>query len=134
MGVTAWQQQTPVPHIIDPENCDRVTDNETQLSHAMVDKLQSELIPPHPSPEANSVVGEVTGEVYEYRHLIKGPEDHIWKKALTNYLGRLAQDVGKCIPTRTNTIFFVHPSNIPKEKKGTYVCLVADISPLKTEK
>ena len=33
----------------------------------------------------------------------------------------------------TNTIFFIHPSKIPKDKKSAYCKLVASIQPLKTE-
>ena len=33
----------------------------------------------------------------------------------------------------TNTIFFIHPKDIPKNKKVTYVKLVASIRPLKEE-
>ena len=83
--------------------------------------------------EMNAVPDEVTGQLLEYRHLIKGPDAHIWKRGFANDLGRLAQGVGTRMKSGTNTVFFVHPSKIPKDKKVTYAKLVADLRPLKKE-
>ena len=67
---------------------------------------------------AAPVIDPVTGQSLEYRHLMKGPNRSIWVRSLTNDLGRLAQGVGTRIPTGNNTIFFVHPSEIPLHKKS----------------
>jgi hypothetical protein len=83
--------------------------------------------------QANSVADEATGQLLEYRHLVKGPDAKIWKKAFANDLGRLAQGVGTRMISGTNTVFFVHPSKIPDGKKVTYAKLVADLRPLKDE-
>jgi hypothetical protein len=83
--------------------------------------------------QANAVTEQETGKLLEYRHLIKGPDREIWKKAFANDLGRLAQGVGKRMTHGTNTVFFVHPSTIPRHKKVTYEKLVADLRPLKEE-
>ena len=80
----------------------------------------------------NSVLHD-TGDLLEYRHLIKGPDAIIWKKSLANDLGRLAQGVGTRMKEGSNTIFFIHPKLIPKDKNITYVKLVSTIRPLKTE-
>ena len=61
--------------------------------------------------QANAVADEATGQLLEYRHLVRGPDAKIWKKAFANDLGRLAQGVGTRMRTGTNTVFFVHPSN-----------------------
>ena len=42
---------------------------------------------------ANSVLSD-TGEVLEYRNLIRSPEANEWTRTLANDLGRLAQGVG----------------------------------------
>ena len=83
--------------------------------------------------QANTVADEATGQLLEYRHLVRGPDAKIWKKAFANDLGRLAQGVGTRMRTGTNTVFFVHPSKIPEGKKVTYAKLVADLRPLKEE-
>ena len=81
---------------------------------------------------ANAVIDE-HGQALEYKQLIKGPDAAIWKKAMANDLGRLAQGVGTRMKTGTNTIFFMHPSKIPKNKKVTYCRIVSTIRPLKSE-
>jgi hypothetical protein len=43
---------------------------------------------------ANTVIDPITGEVQEYRHLVKGLQKDIWTRGFTNGLGRLAQGVG----------------------------------------
>ena len=83
---------------------------------------------------AAPVIDPTTGESLKYRHLMNGPDKFFWEKALANDLGRLAQGVGTRMPTENNTIFFVHPSEIPLHKKVTYGRLVVDIRPLKSEK
>ena len=40
--------------------------------------------------DMNAVLDITTGEMLEYRHLIKGPDKVLWKKVLANDLGRLA--------------------------------------------
>ena len=67
--------------------------------------------------EENSVIDPITGAVYEYRHLQQGPDAHIWKRGIANDLGKLSQGVGRHSPKGTNTIFYIHPSKIPKHKK-----------------
>ena len=57
----------------------------------------------------------------------------LFGKKMANDLGRLAQGVGTRMKTGTNTIFFIHPSKIPKNKKVTYCRIVSPIRPLKLE-
>ena len=60
---------------------------------------------------ANSVIDQITGQSYEYRHLVTGKvAGHtavVWTKSLANKFGRLANGVGTRIPTGSNTIFFI---------------------------
>jgi len=81
----------------------------------------------------NAVLDTTTGELLEYKQLIQGPEKHIWIRSLANYIGRLAQGISIRMKTGTNTIFFIHPSKIPKERKSAYYKLVSSIRLLKTE-
>ena len=83
--------------------------------------------------QANAVLDSSSGNLLEYRHLCRGPDQLIWTKALANDLGRLAQGVGTRMPTGSNTIFFISPDQIPPNKKVTYARLVASLRPNKTE-
>ena len=79
----------------------------------------------------NAVMQE-SGELLEYRQLIKGPDASIWKRSLANDIGRLAQGVGGCIEG-TNTFEFVHWKDIPKHKIVTYARIVSGIWPQKED-
>ena len=101
--------------------------------------LRKHIAQQHPQPhlicpEINAVLDTTTGNMLEYRQLIKSPDKEIWSKALANDLGRLAQGIGSRMKTGTNTIKFIHPKHIPKGKKVTCCKLVASIRPLKAEK
>lgn len=107
---------------------DNITCNiPTSKSHSPVHQLH--LI----KPEINSVFDPITGCMLKYRHLLKGPNKYIWKRALANDLGRLAQGVGTRMKKGTNTIFFIHLKQMPKGKKIAHCKLVASIRPLKEE-
>ena len=55
-----------------------------------------------------------------------------WDKALSNEWGRLAQ--GNIYGIKhTDTIEFIHQSEVPKDKKETYDSFVCDHRPLKSE-
>ena len=68
----------------------------------------------------NAVLNTTTGNMIEYRQLIKSSDKEIWSTALANDLGRLAQSIGTRMKTGINVIKFIHPKNIPKGKKLTY--------------
>ena len=84
--------------------------------------------------EISAVLDATTGHMLEHRKLEKGPDQDIWKQALVNDLGRLAQGVGNRMATGINTIKSIHPKQIPQGKKIAYCKLVASIRPLKAEK
>ena len=81
----------------------------------------------------NSVIEPSTGDVLEYRHLIRGPDKATWTTSLANDLGRLAQGVGTRMKKGTNTIFFVKQSAVPSDRRVSYVRLVASMRPNKAE-
>ena len=68
---------------------------------------------------AAPVIDPATGESLEYRHLMNGPDKHIWVQALANDLGRLAQGVGTRMPTGNNTTSFLcNQVRSPSTKKS----------------
>ena len=126
------------PHLIEPD--DDATDAPESSTHRYPLRSQlnlatahlQALLPTRPS-EANTVIDELTGHAQEYRHLVRGPAKSLWETSLANDLGRLAQGIGTRMPTGTNTIFFIHPTQIPAGRKVTYARLVATIRPHKDE-
>ncbi len=84
---------------------------------------------------ANPVLDFDTGELLEYRQLLRDPKHkEIWTKAGANEFSRLAQGVSGCIDG-TNTIFFVHKNKILRDrlKDVTYNKFVASICTKKDE-
>ena len=77
--------------------------------------------------QANAIINPASGQALEYQHLIRGPNGNTWIKAPANDLGRLAQGVGTCMPTGTNTVFFVAKPAIPHGPKFTYDLMVTSI-------
>jgi hypothetical protein len=73
--------------------------------------------------QANSVINQITGQSYEYRHLVTGKvtshTTEVWTRSFANELGRLANGVGTCIPKGTNTIFFINRNQVPTDRKVT---------------
>ena len=84
---------------------------------------------------AGSVLDAETGELLEYRHLIKRPKyKDEWGYSFGNEIGRLAQGM----PGRnngTNTLFFIHKSEVPSDrwKDMTYGKIVCNVRPQKAE-
>jgi hypothetical protein len=82
--------------------------------------------------KAYAVTDVVTGQQLEYRQLLQRPDlKPIWEKAFANELGRLAQGVRDI--KGTDTIVFIHASEIPRERTVTYGRLVCDIRHQKAE-
>lgn len=120
------------PALIEPDDN---YEQHQQLNNMLAEQLLNNISSPTTTDchLANAVVDPVSGAVYEYRHLARGPDAHIWKRSLANDLGRLAQGVGTRMPKGTNTIFWKHPSQIPKHKKVSYCRLVTALRPKKAE-
>jgi hypothetical protein len=77
---------------------------------------------------AHSVLDHETGQLLEYRQLLKNPKfKEIWTRSAADEFGRLAQGIGGRIKG-TNTIRFIHKQetyikfvcNIPTEKKDPH--------------
>jgi hypothetical protein len=84
---------------------------------------------------AGAVMDEETGDMLEYRHLIKRPKyQDTWSKAFGKEIGRLAQDQ-KGVVEGTNSIFFIPYDEVPGDRRKdiTYARICADYRPEKSD-
>eukprot|EP00978_Attheya_sp_CCMP212_P006249 scaffold14175_cov40-Attheya_sp.AAC.1 len=81
----------------------------------------------------NAVVDPITGANLEFPQLIKGPDSEEWWKSSANEFGRLAQGVMPHMPTGTNTFRFIKHTDMPNNRIATYVRIVCDERPVKSE-
>ena len=85
--------------------------------------------------QANPILDHKTGKILEYRQFLRHPKfKEIWSKAAANEFHRLAQGIkGRVEPT--NTIEFIHKSEIPREqmKDVTYIRFVSNVRTEKEE-
>eukprot|EP00804_Cyclotella_cryptica_P005330 CCRYP_020410-RA/>CCRYP_020410-RA protein AED:0.19 eAED:0.19 QI:0/-1/0/1/-1/1/1/0/760 len=88
-----------------------------------------------PTDFLNAILNEDTGELMEYRHLIKDPKySTIWKKAYGKELGRLAQGIPGIVQG-TNTIVFIAKDDVPPDRRRdvTYGRICANFRPEKDD-
>ncbi len=80
----------------------------------------------------SAIVDNITGDVCEYRHLIKS-NTHcaIWLKSFANKLGHLFQ--GICNIKGTDTCFFIHKNQMPSHKRAMYGHICCNYCPQKDE-
>ena len=86
---------------------------------------------------ANAVLDGETGELLQYRHLIKSPKyKKDWFISAGNEVGRLAQGMPSRDIKGTDTLFFIQKSEVPSDrwKDITYAQFVCDVRPQKKEK
>ena len=79
----------------------------------------------------NAVLNEGTGELMEYRHLIRNPKyREIWGQAYGNELGGLAQGMEGRVKG-TNAILFISKEDLPASrcKDVTYGRIVVNYRP-----
>ena len=72
-----------------------------------------------------------TGKIAEYRELSQCSDGAIWKNSNAEEIGRLAQ--GYQHIKGTNTIFFIHPSEMPAGRKAAYLRAVSAYRPEKAQ-
>jgi hypothetical protein len=72
-----------------------------------------------------------TGQLAEYLELSKCSEGALWIESCKDEFGRLCQGHGPDMPNGTNTMFFIPFSAVPKDKKATYLRIVAAHCPEK---
>jgi hypothetical protein len=88
-----------------------------------------------PTDFLNAVLNEDTGELMEYRHLIKDPKySTTWRKAYGKELGRLAQGIPGLVQG-TNTIVFIAKDDVPTDRRRdvTYGRICANFRPEKED-
>eukprot|EP00804_Cyclotella_cryptica_P004492 CCRYP_017634-RA/>CCRYP_017634-RA protein AED:0.15 eAED:0.15 QI:0/0/0/1/1/1/2/0/934 len=88
-----------------------------------------------PREALSAILDTDTGELLEYRHLIKNPKYcTIWKNAYGKELGRLAQGIPGTVKG-TNTIVFIAHNEIPPQRRKdvTYGRIVANYRPEKED-
>jgi hypothetical protein len=64
---------------------------------------------------------------------LAGKDGPIWNNGLCNEYGRLAQGFHNNTVLGTDTIDFIHPHEVPPNKKVTYGNFICNHRPLKTE-
>ena len=85
---------------------------------------------------ANAVLDHDTGDMLEYRALLKNPKfSPDWNISSANEFGRLAQGIGGRISNPTNTIFFINKNEVPEDRLRdcTYGKFVCTVRPQKAE-
>ena len=84
---------------------------------------------------AGAVMDQETGDMMEYRHLLKNPKyREVWSKAFGKEIGRLAQGQ-KGVVEGTNALFFIKYEDIPMDRKKdvTYARICANYRPEKED-
>ena len=84
---------------------------------------------------AGAVLDEETGDMLEYRHLVKNPKYRdIWSRAFGKEIGRLAQGQ-KGVVEGTDAIKFIKHDDIPPKRRKdlTYVRICANYRPEKAD-
>ena len=84
---------------------------------------------------ANAVLDETTGDLLEYRHLIRHPVyQEVWGKSMGKEIGRLAQGLDGVVEG-TDTLDFITRDEIPQDRWGdvTYARIVCNYRPEKKD-
>mgnify|MGYP000683145821 FL=1 len=88
---------------------------------------------PIPKGYAYKAFNPDTGLLAEYRELIQSTAKAIWENGMCNELGRLFQGFKPNKIVGTDTGRFIHPNDMPKGRKATYVRVLVAHRPQKTE-
>lgn len=117
-----WYQQQQVINNIEPNQ-----DGIRVINHVEIDPNA------HRDHFVNSVLDPETGASLEFRHLRKGPDKEKWIQANRNEVGRLTDGrIGNNV-VGTNTMRFIHVSELPVGRKPTYNRICADFRPQKAD-
>ena len=73
-----------------------------------------------------------TGLIAEHAELLKCSDGHHWHASTADEFGRLMKGHGPDMKSGTETMFFIHPSQIPRGKKPTYLRVVCAYRPEKS--
>ena len=94
---------------------------------ATVQQLEASQIKNHSSPTFNFDTCNIENPPNElkYKDLIKSNDKHLWAQGMCNELGRLSQGFGNV--KGNNTLYFIHKSQVPRNKKVTCARIVCSI-------
>jgi hypothetical protein len=87
----------------------------------------------NPFYKLNAVLNADIGKLEEYRHLLKGKDKTLWEQGCSKEIARLAQGSKNSDDKGTNTLHFIHPHQLPKGKKPTYLRICANYRPQKAD-
>eukprot|EP00804_Cyclotella_cryptica_P004359 CCRYP_017999-RA/>CCRYP_017999-RA protein AED:0.23 eAED:0.24 QI:0/0/0/1/0/0/4/0/900 len=118
----------PKPILREPKY---IADSESVADRRVAARRRAQA-PPHVDT-VHAVLDQETGELLEYRQLLKHPRfKDVWNRSAADKFGRLAQGVGGRVKG-TDTIRFIHKHEVPQNrfKDVTYIKFVCTI---RTEK
>ena len=93
-----------------------------KLQHIVQQEINRASYPSiNPLLEMNSVLDTTTGKIIEYKESLKGSDGKNWINGCSTEFARIAQGRKKDNTKGTNTLFFIHPNQLPKNRKPTYL-------------
>jgi len=100
---------------------------------ATVQQLEASQLKHHPSPTFNfdSFSIENPPTELKYKDLLQSEDKHLWSRGMCNELGRLSQGYHNI--AGNNTLYFIHKSKVPSNKRVTYARIVCSLRPQKSE-
>ena len=104
-----------------------------QLYEILIQKQHAFNLPPHAFWTSTSVVDTNTGATLEYRDHKLGSQATQWISGTSNEIGRLAQRVKPHMLTSSDTIHFIHPSQMSSDRRNTYLRIVVELKPNKSK-
>jgi hypothetical protein len=87
----------------------------------------------NPFYKLNAVLNADSGKLEEYHHLLKGKDKTLWEHGCSKEITRLVQGWKNSDDKGTNTLHFIHPHQLPKGKKPTYLHICANYCPQKAD-
>ena len=81
----------------------------------------------NPLLKINPVLNTTTGKILEYKQLMKGSDGKNWINVFSKEFARLAHGHKTDNTKGTNTLFFIHPNQLPKKNKPTYVRISVNV-------
>jgi hypothetical protein len=131
-----------VPKRIVAQHTHGTRSNKTHLHHVaacaralLLDDARAPQSPFAPDPHRQHfaylghAINPDTGKIAEYRELSQSSDGAIWRNSNAEEIGRLAQGYKNI--KGTNTIYFIHPSQMPKGRRAAYLRAVSAYRPEK---
>ena len=104
-----------------------------QQYEILIQKHHTFNLPPYAFWTSNSVVDTNTGATLEYRDRKLGSQATQCIAGTSNEIGRLAQRVKPYMLTGSDTIHFIHPSQMSSDRRNTYLRIAAELMPNKSK-